>query len=563
MADAPKLLPTDSLRVGYPKINQAIDNANESLNTANGFATKIQEAPTSAKRTKLGEFALSIPKSLTNYKINIDFTTMTITIPPQYILYRGLRIDGGNAKTISYDLTKGAMFVVCYNSDANYYYVRPYYTSTTSYSGEQDLYLFAFTHNVNFVQGLGNNYTINGKEPENYKIKKGSYYVSPNGSDSNDGLTKDKPFKTFNRAIAVGAKVILAESGDYWGQTIIADSIEELRIMLSDTNKPYSSYDRPVINLRNSNGFNPVLDSGTGLYKYAYTYTPGDRFDRVFISKTLPPLDIGERSNGTNACVWETGTNYENDVKLTPVLTLTECQSKPGSFFYDETNIFINPNGGTITDKTYRIPITEGNLIQLKNIKKLVLEDIKATYGYEDIAILNDNNDMVIRNCEFSYSAIGNGVQPRNSNGNFYKCKTRKNRNDGFNIQIYGDTHFYDCEGMYNGDDGISHHDGCTGSITGGEYHHNGKGGISPAHGCEIDLYNVISHDNAYGFYIVSTGDRPKGKTVRHVGCVSYNNTQRGIYINGYKVLSYNCKHTTNTTPVEVVNNSDSALTEL
>lgn len=32
MADAPKLLPTDSLKVGYPKINQAIDNANVSLN---------------------------------------------------------------------------------------------------------------------------------------------------------------------------------------------------------------------------------------------------------------------------------------------------------------------------------------------------------------------------------------------------------------------------------------------------------------------------------------------------------------------------------------------------
>ncbi|MGY4559476.1 SGNH/GDSL hydrolase family protein [Bacillus thuringiensis] len=31
MADAPKLLPTDSLRVGYPKINQSIENANEAL----------------------------------------------------------------------------------------------------------------------------------------------------------------------------------------------------------------------------------------------------------------------------------------------------------------------------------------------------------------------------------------------------------------------------------------------------------------------------------------------------------------------------------------------------
>ncbi|MFD6509313.1 SGNH/GDSL hydrolase family protein [Bacillus sp. NPDC060175] len=31
MADAPKLLPTDTLRTGYPKINQAIENANEAL----------------------------------------------------------------------------------------------------------------------------------------------------------------------------------------------------------------------------------------------------------------------------------------------------------------------------------------------------------------------------------------------------------------------------------------------------------------------------------------------------------------------------------------------------
>ncbi|AZJ23157.1 hypothetical protein CT694_27375 [Bacillus wiedmannii bv. thuringiensis] len=31
MADAPKLLPKDTLRTGYPKINQAIDNANEAL----------------------------------------------------------------------------------------------------------------------------------------------------------------------------------------------------------------------------------------------------------------------------------------------------------------------------------------------------------------------------------------------------------------------------------------------------------------------------------------------------------------------------------------------------
>ena len=44
MADAQKLLPTDTLRQGYPKINDAIDNANESLNKHAATDLKADEA---------------------------------------------------------------------------------------------------------------------------------------------------------------------------------------------------------------------------------------------------------------------------------------------------------------------------------------------------------------------------------------------------------------------------------------------------------------------------------------------------------------------------------------
>jgi Alanine-zipper, major outer membrane lipoprotein len=48
MADAPKLLGTDTLRQAYPKFNQAIDNANEALGTANTAKSTADNAVTTA-----------------------------------------------------------------------------------------------------------------------------------------------------------------------------------------------------------------------------------------------------------------------------------------------------------------------------------------------------------------------------------------------------------------------------------------------------------------------------------------------------------------------------------
>ncbi|UTI41127.1 glycerophosphodiester phosphodiesterase [Niallia sp. RD1] len=52
MADAQKLLPTDTLRVGYPKINDAIDNANEALTTSQISDAKADEAVATANAAK-------------------------------------------------------------------------------------------------------------------------------------------------------------------------------------------------------------------------------------------------------------------------------------------------------------------------------------------------------------------------------------------------------------------------------------------------------------------------------------------------------------------------------
>ena len=383
-------------------------------------------------------------------------------------------------------------------------------------------------------------------------------YVSSNGSDSNLG-SKKSPFKTFNKAIKSGAKTIIADPGEYWGQQIIANNLEKLHILI---NPESSSPTNNSIYLKNGDGLVFKLDNSTKLYKFNRTFNKNSRFHRVFITKELPPIEVGERSNGVNACIWETSKDYKKDKTLIPVLTLDECKSKQGTFFYDGESIYLNPTDGTIDNKVYRTPLEEGSLLNLVNINDLVLENIKAEFSYETVAVLYNNNNMTVRNCEFSYSALGEGAQPKKSNGNFYKCIAKKNRNDGFNIQTFGDTHFFDCEAMYNYDDGISHHTGCTGSIHGGEFYGNGKGGISPANGAKIDLFNTICHNNRYGIYSVSTNNDYLGTKVRHINNVCYDN-EVGLQVVNYHVLSYNCKYTNNNITKQVRDNNNTSLEEL
>ena len=401
---------------------------------------------------------------------------------------------------------------------------------------------------------------------ENQKvIDERIFYVSPNGSDNNnDGRSSDSPLETFNKAIDLGARTIYAKPGDYVGQTLFADGLESLTIKLDtehvefDYNKP----DKGVIRLVNANDLALTFDGTTGLYKAPLTVKNDSRFYKVFIDKSLSTINVHPLGNAYNATIWEITDSIQNDIKLKPVLTLNECQTTETSFFYDGSNVYVHPTGNTITDKSFKNPINDwDSVLLLQNIKKLVLEDIDVLYSCQRNG-LDNIQEMTIRNVNVGYTTLSSGWFIQNSNGNFYRCSSFKNRLDGFGIARYGDTHFYDCEAYYNYDDGISHHDGCTGSITGGEYHHNGKGGVSPAHGCAIDVYNVLSHDNYYGMYASSDSPAPFGRTVRHVNNAYYNN-HIGIRVSNYHVLSFNCKYENNDYRTDIAASEDTSFTEL
>lgn len=423
------------------------------------------------------------------------------------------------------------------------------------------------TVNIKKVYVSKNGYPIGNYQVGQSTLTNGKVvYVSGTGSDSNDGSSMSKALKTFNKALELGATKIYAKSGVYWGQTISASNKDELEIKVVETNTTSSDLEKPRIVLNNSSALDGVtLNDELQLYSVPFVKEESSNYHKVFITKELPIIRPNLRSTSYNAILWEVDTkNIANDIKLVPVLTLEECKNKQGTFFYDGVNLYINPSKGTIDNKQFRYLLNEeGNTITFSKINKLTMEDVEVKFGADKGIYVTGCNDFLFRHCTADHSCYGGGTNITNSNGNLYYCKGIKVCADGFGISGYGDTNFFNCQGHYNYDDGISHHDRCTGSIIGGEWSYNKKGGVAPAHGCEIDVHNVISHNNGYGMYArADVGSVSLGKTVRHINNVYYDNIY-GISVKNYHVLSFNCKYENNKTPIEIVESENTSFTQL
>jgi hypothetical protein len=373
-----------------------------------------------------------------------------------------------------------------------------------------------------------------------------SAYVSTIGSDSNVG-SAEAPFRTIQKALNSGANKVVVAGGVY-AEALSASDRASLAIIGGWTDSfdgnASPKKDKVIIEC----GENVSFTEGTNVLTARYESAETDNIYRVFVSNELDVDDGGDRSKGYYVNLWKK-LGIGRDVKLTPVLTLSECQTREDCWFYDGSTIYAN----TANDGEFVLASGKVSGSLFTNINELTIEDVVFAHSANANLTLKKCNQVTLRNCEFNYSSLGQGLRMDYCNGEIKNCKAFYNRNDGYNFHGYGDTTLFNCIGSYNYDDGASHHDGCTASFVGGEYAYNGKGGVSPAHGAVANIYDVISHHNEYGFYVESDGNFPAslGENVRLVGCVAYGNTC-GLSMRNYHLTSFNCKFTDNETPVLV-----------
>lgn len=373
----------------------------------------------------------------------------------------------------------------------------------------------------NYVDGLRSE-TESFKEEvnEKFNVVNKVFYVSTNGNDTNDGLSKETPLATINKAIELGAKEIAVEVGEYPLTKVIIENKNNIHIYAYDDD--VYSHDKPIRDKAHLIGGQYYTDyslNDDGVYHCAGVST--------FYSVVL--ID-NEESKAT---------------KFTTAISYEDCVSTEGTYYLNGTDLFFNTQSTTFKKIATN---TKGNVLVMKNCHNVLIEDISFNVSAENVVDMEYCSGVVFNNCEANYSLASMGFSIDYTNAIFNNCSAYRNKFDGFNFHGYGVTVMNDCESLWNGDDGCSHHYGCVGTINGGRFIGNGKGGITPAYGATVNIYNAFCdcNDN-YGIGYLSTnnGHAPMKGIVN--SCVMVNN-KIGLFVGALcDVITVNCKYSNNT----------------
>ena len=387
-----------------------------------------------------------------------------------------------------------------------------------------------------------------------------TYFIDGvNGNDDNDG-SQSAPFKTITKALNENGNILYISGGTY-KEPIYIGGKRKVVIKPSEWLYPYAENDlverkkiildfSEDINLINSSVYQGILECNYNAPTESYMY-------KVFIDKTLPVVNtenVTTHGDAYNCTLWEVYDNVnKGDYRLLPVLSIDECINTVGSFHYNGTKIYVNPMSQE-NENIYKLSGNNDVGVEIRGCKDVVIEDLIVKYSRGANFYLRDLDNVTFRGCEGLNASIRNGFRMMNVNGNFYGCKGNNNKADGIALHMFGRVDFFDCEAHWNGDDGISPHDGCFGSISNSIFSNNLKGGVSSVNGASYNLFNVISHNNEFGFLLTSE-EGCKRRQLRLMNCVAYDN-KTGICTSRNDFLVYNCKFVRNQLNKQIINTS-------
>lgn len=380
-------------------------------------------------------------------------------------------------------------------------------------------------------------------------------YVSPSGSDSNSGKLPTTPFATFQHAIDEGFKRIIAAPGEYKNQQLVMSGLHGVSIVCNSTTTEANLFDSHVRRTRAKidNSIDVTgLTANSSVYRTALTVDSDSSFYKVFVSKTLDPVYSGSEYYGRittyNAILWELTDDIRTCTRLVPKLTLAECQSTQGSFFYDGSYLYINPTGGSITGKSYkRLNLDTTQIgVYVSGCTDVLIQGIDvAFFPYNDMYFSGGCTGIVLKDCTCTFTSYRTTFQFNGADATCYSCTAAQAGADGYGIASYGDCSFYDCNAIRCYDDGISHHDATTGIIDGGEWSYCLKGGVTPSFGSKVDVKNVYAHHNVYGIFYPQNSERHTDAVPVMSGCLAIDNTTKDIKITDYDVVSHGCTYRT------------------
>ncbi|WP_275431395.1 phage baseplate upper protein [Mammaliicoccus sciuri] len=341
-----------------------------------------------------------------------------------------------------------------------------------------------------------------------------TYYVSYNGSDSNDGLSKETPLKNLNTAISKNdIGTLMIEGGEYYRNNA--------GILFGNMNKD--------INIIGYNGKPKIFGADTLNFTNLSGYTNVKQATRSAVSRVID-----------NSIIDEYGDYHE----LQKVNSIDEVENTEYSWYSDSSNVYINGDSDTT------VCLINIDMVNIKGDYNIYLENIELIGGRRTLRLDSSTGTLVLNNCKLSYSIQSNGNGIEMVGGRYAISKNTeisKQMMDGFNYHkgTNGELPYFieiDCVGRDNGimkgeggsrsDNGSTAHDGIKGIRINGLYTRNDGGNLADVNtGTETLNLGCITSDGLQNYNNIV-----QDCNCFYEFCTSYGN-EKGMLINGTGTL--------------------------
>lgn len=390
-------------------------------------------------------------------------------------------------------------------------------------------------------------------------------YVSPNGSDTNSGISLDEPMATINAALRAGARTILVDGGVYYQKVDLSGITGVVKIA------PATSDKLPIFYSPDSliTDFETMVDGTTKVYFAPCTKTFDNKIIWLFqdnvpdVTTEISDEDRHPLSRGKQYRCGDTVIKICSSGTTQDAIAEIEAASDYKWFYDTSNNIIYFSRPQPVTTSNPIMTSFGGSFINNKE-RGLTLEIIGIDIKYMGFN-LTETTEATLVNCS-SANVRGSSAFRWDSSVavKLYKCEASRvfytaNAGDGFNAHSNNTNDafahqtcsmLFDCWAHDCCDDGYSDHERCEISIYGGLFENNGGGGVTPAVGSHCTCYNVLSRYNKEAdFFYTGNPASSEGGVGGQIACYncvaigSGQGTNRGFRLNGSDVrgMFVNC----------------------
>ena len=333
-----------------------------------------------------------------------------------------------------------------------------------------------------------------------------TYYVKPNGNDSNSGEDRDHPLQKLSTAIAkADVQTIIVMDGIYNIGRVGGSFTKGINI-IADTNA------HPIFIMSRDKTW-----SKTNGYNYIYETT-----------------DSASTFYGVIKA--DTRDSYGDLLSYSLAASLADVEANENSYFVSGNTIYVH--SASSPQKLY-VLVSGVNLhATLSNGDTLYVEGIEFIGGnYGGLRVTNGSSSkkplVLVKNCGFSRSYMGNDFYLQGCSGIVQNCYASHAADDGFNyhatLNVIPDSIEIGCIGRFNGtvgnntNNGSTTHDAAKILRLNCEFFGNIGPNIADVDNSKSFNYGVVSLDSA-GSSTNKTGIQCQNSIMYCDTCSAYNN---------------------------------------